>query len=138
MDEKDNLENLRCEYLQVNQNYRHFSKRRLAAVGFYFLVFLVITLFFFQILQATGNSDKQRTSSRLMGFFFTSMFLSFDIFCELNLRQLQKIAIRLEDALGLQQFKEISLPQRAWLHYIIWGMYGIFFFFCLVVGWEHA
>ena len=133
MEEKNNLENLRCEYLQVNQNYRHFNKRRLAAVGFYFLVSLVIALFLFRILQATVNSDQQRTSSRLMSFFFTSMFLSFDIFCELNLRQLQKIAIRLEDALGLQQFKEMSLPQRAWLHYIIWGMYGIFFFFWFIV-----
>lgn len=133
IDEKTNFENLRCEYSQVNQNYRHFETLRLAAFCFHFVVILGTLLFTVGILSGGWWSGPGRvTWSRVLGFFFTSAFLGFDIYCELSLQNLQKVLKTLEESLGFQQFRLLTSPQIIWLRYVTSGLYAVFLIFWLV------
>jgi hypothetical protein len=70
IDEKANFENLRCEYSQVNQNYRHFENLRLAAFCFHFIVFFGTVLFLTGILGVGWWLGPKRVLwSRTLGIF---------------------------------------------------------------------
>jgi len=133
MDEKNNLENLRCEYSQVNQNYRHFENLRLAAFCFHFLVFFGTLLFITGILSVGWWLGPKRVLwSRTLGIFFTLAFLGFDIYCQISLRQLQKVLKTLEESLSFQQFRLLTSPQTIWLKYVMSGLYAVFIIFWLI------
>jgi hypothetical protein len=109
--EKNNPENLQGEYSQVNQNYRHFNNLRLTVFCFYFVIFLVaIVLTYSNFKVVWGRYGDQQSSAKLLWFLVTAVFLSIDIFCELNIRQLQRIAKQLEEVLGFRQFTQLATP----------------------------
>lgn len=128
-----NIENLRCEYSQVNQNYRHFENLRLTAFGFHFVAFFGTVLFITGILSVGWWLGPKRVLwSRTLGIFFTLAFLSFDIYCQLSLRHLQKVLKTLEESLNFQQFRLLTSPQIIWLQYVMSGLYVVFLIFWLV------
>ena len=117
----------------MNQNYRHFENLRLAAFCFHFVVFFGTILFITGILSVGWWLGPKRVLwARTLGIFFTLAFLGFDIYCQVGLRQLQKVLKTLEESLGFQQFKELTLPQIVWLQYIMLSLYAVFLIFWLV------
>jgi hypothetical protein len=84
---------LRCEYRQVNHNLRHFNASRLAAIGVFLVIFLIALLFTFSNFRVVwGIGAVQRTNAKALWVFLTLIFLAFDVYAELNVQQLRKIA----------------------------------------------
>lgn len=134
-DETVNLENLHCEYSQVNQNFRSFSFMRLAIFCFYFVVFfaaIILTFSEFKVYWARNGIIE--TVSKILWFFLTLIFLGIDIYFEANIRQFRLIGKELEERLGLKQFGVLNLPKLSWLNYVVWAAYAIFLFFWVVAG----
>ena len=135
MDEEKDIENLRCEYQQVNHNLRHFNTSRLAAIGVFLIIFLIALLFTFSNFRVVwGTGADQRTNAKALWLFITLFFLTFDVYAELNIQQLRKIAKELEKTLNLKQFTKLATTERTWLYLVIWGMYAVLLLFWLIAG----
>jgi hypothetical protein len=134
--EKDDSENLRCAYSEVNHHHRHYSNLRFAAFALYFVVLGGLLYFSY------GGGTKLSSLSwwtlisrtQMMALLLTAVFFAFEIFCELTMRQLREIARELEEALGLHRFSRAgSFSTMLWASYFIWAVYAMFILFWLVV-----
>lgn len=135
MDEEKNTENLRCEYRQVNRNLRHLNASRLAAIGVFLFVFLIALLFTFSDFRVVwGIGANQRRNASSLWLFITLLFLAFDVYSELNVQRLHKIAKELEKSLNLKQFTELATKERTWLYLVTWAMYVVLVLFWLFAG----
>ena len=134
-DENANFENLRCEYSEVNHNHRHYSNLRFAAFTLYFVVLGGLLYFSY------GGGTKLSSLSwwtvisrtQIIALLLTAAFFAFEIFCELTMRQLRKVASELEAALGFRQFGTGSFSAMLWASYSIWAVYAVFILFWLGV-----
>lgn len=133
--EKDNFENLRCEYAEVNHNHRHYSNLRFAAFTLYFVV--LGGLLYFSYGGGTRLSSLSWWDvifrTKILALLLTAVFFAFEIFCELTLKQLRKAASELAETLGSKQFIAGSFSAMRWAAYLIWLVYVTFILFWLVV-----
>ena len=134
-EENNNLENLRCEYEQINLNLRHFHNSRLIAIGIYLIIFLVALLFTFSSFRVEWGRGEDRLSNlKILWAFFTVIFLAFDVYLELNLHQLKKTAKELEATLKLRQLTVLAKPEITWSYLVVWAMYTVLILFWLIAG----
>lgn len=135
-DEKEHFENLRCEYAEVNNNHRHYSNLRFAAFTLYFVVLGGLLYFSY------GGGTKLSSLSwwtiifwtKILAFLLTAIFFAIEIFCELTMRQLRKVAKEIEGGLGFRQFRTGSFSAMLWASYSIWVVYVAFILFWLAVA----
>jgi hypothetical protein len=134
-DEKGDFGNLRCVYSEVNHNHRHYSNLRFAAFTLYFVV--LGGLLYFSYGGGTKLSSlgwwEVISRTKMIALLLTAAFFAFEIFCELTMRQLRKVAKELEEALGFRQFRaEVFSPMLS-ASYFIWAVYFMFILFWLIV-----
>jgi len=128
------LESLRHEYTEVNNNHRHYSGLRFAVFSVYFAVLggLVSVAFGFVEVKSSDGIDIILIS-RVAGLLFTLVFFSFEILCELNLRHFKKVARELEGMLGYRQFKTRKFPLMPRASWFTWSMYIILIVFWIIL-----
>ena len=135
MNEENNLENVRCEYIQVNQNYRQLVNLRFCCFGLYLIIFLIaVVLTFSNFTVSWGRGEDQLTNLRILWILITVVFTALDIYLEINLRSLLKTAKELEELLNLRQFKLLAAPEKTWLYILICIFYFGIILFWLVAG----
>lgn len=100
-----NLECLRHEYSEVNNNIRHYSGLRFAIFGVYFAVIGGISTVAFGFVDAKPNSNNIAWWAKIGGLLVTFVFFSFEALCDRNLRHLGKVARQLEKSLQYIQFR---------------------------------
>jgi steroid 5-alpha reductase family enzyme len=133
-DEKGSLENLRVEYSEANNNRRHYSNLRFAALSVFFAVLGGVSSVAFGIVEIKSPSSPDIVLwARIAGLVFTIVFFSFEILGDLNLRHFGRVAKDLEDLLGYRQFKTRNFPYFPKALYFTWGMYVL-----LIAFWIFA
>jgi hypothetical protein len=138
-EEKKNLESLRLEYAEANNNHRHYSNLPFAVFSVYFAVLggLVSVAFGIVEIKSPAQADVMFWA-RIAGLLFTIMFFSFEILNELNLKHFRKVATELEDILGLRQFKTRRFSKMPRAIYFTGFMYSMLIIFWLVSIFRRA
>jgi hypothetical protein len=91
-EETAELENLRLEYSEVNNNRRHYSNLRFAVFSVYFAVLGGLVSVAFGIVEIKSPSQASIIlGARIAGLLFTVIFFSFEILGELNLRHFRRV-----------------------------------------------
>jgi hypothetical protein len=134
-DEKDHFENLRREYAELNHNHRHYSNLRHGALALYLVVLSGLLYFSY------GGGTRLNVLSwwdtilrtKALALLLTALFFAFDIFCELTMRRLGRVASELEGMLGFRQFRVGSFSPMRWAAWLIWVMYVTFLWFWMLV-----
>lgn len=128
-EDKRSLENLRVEYIEANNNRRHYSNLRFGMLTVFFAVLGGVGSVAFGIVEIkTQLPLNVMRWARIAGFLFTLVFFSFEILLDLNLRHFGRIAKGLEDSLGYTQFKTRNF------HYMPRAFYASCSMFVLIVA----
>lgn len=102
-----NIEGLRHEYSEVNNNVRHYSNQCYAIFTVFFAILgglIAVAFGFFE--SKTGNSDIIKLWARVGGLLVTILFWSIEINCEKYLKVYVEVAKDIEGKLGYKQITE--------------------------------
>ena len=129
-EDKGNLENLRVEYSEANNNRRHYSSLRFAVLTVFFAVLGGVAYVAFGFVEIKSPSSLNIVRwARIAGFLFSVVFFWIEILCELNLRHFGRVAKALEESLGLRQFTSRKFRHVPKTPYATWGMYVLIILF---------
>jgi hypothetical protein len=133
MDEKE-LEALKHEYSEANNNLRHYSGLRFAIFSVYFAVAGGLISVAFGIVDAKlSNQASVSLMAKIGGLLVTIVFFMFEMRLELLVRHHQNVANTLERPLGYRQMS--TRPQYRFLktYYYTWGLFILLILFWIVV-----
>ena len=124
-------EELRHEYSEVNQNFRHYSALRFAILTVYFAVVGGLASVAFGIVKASPGVVT--LLAKASGLITTLAFFAFEIILERFLVHFSKVATQLEKALGYTQLSTKPRSSVLRTRNATWTL-----FILLIVFWIYA
>jgi hypothetical protein len=129
-----NLEGLRHEYTEVNNNIRHYSNLRFTAFTVYFAILgglISVAFGFFEV--KGGNPEHMKLWSRIGGLLITSLFLQYHLRIQAVLVGTLEVGVKLESLLGYSQITSRSLSQSRLTNHLTTAFYCLLIIFWLTV-----
>ena len=129
-----NLEGLRQEYTEVNNNIRHYSALRFAIFPVYFVAFGGLVSVAFNLFGAqSSNSEVLKLGARIGGVLITTLFFHYEYLIEEVLNKNRKRGKELEKLLGYNQITSRSQKAINMSRYMARGFYCILLLFWLAM-----
>ena len=129
-----NLEGLRQEYTEVNNNIRHYSALRFAIFPVYFVAFGGLGSVAFSLFGAqSSNAEALKLGARISGVLITTLFFHYEYLIEEVLNKNRKRGQALEKLLGYNQITARSQKAINISQYMARGFYCILLLFWLVM-----
>ncbi|MGB8509851.1 MAG: hypothetical protein WCD76_15830 [Pyrinomonadaceae bacterium] len=129
-----NLDGLRQEYTEVNNNIRHYSALRFAIFPVYFVAFGGLISVAFSLFGAqSDNSEFLKLGAKISGVLITVLFFHYEYLIEEVLNKNRKRGEELEKKLNYQQIRSRSQNAIYTSQYMARGFYCILLLFWLVM-----
>lgn len=129
-----NLEGLRHEYTEVNNNIRHYSNLRFTVFTVYFATLgglISVAFGFFE--SKAGNPEHMKLWSRIGGLVITSLFLQYHLRIQAVLVGTLEVGVKLESLLGYSQITNRSLSKSRITNHLTTVFYCLLILFWLIL-----